>query len=159
MYCHSIQGVGGTIGPDFNDIYFNYTVLIIAGKMWNHGPKMWEVMKLENIPIPVFQNGEMCDIIAYMYHLNLKDAPGNIAKGKQLIVSKNCLSCHSINNQGSEIATDFTAMQKPNSPMAMVAAMWNHAPAMDERRAAGKLKWPELNGRDMANIYAYIQSL
>jgi hypothetical protein len=36
---------------------------------------------------------------------------------------------------------------------------WNHAPAMDKRRAAAKLKWPELNGWDMANIYAYFQSL
>jgi hypothetical protein len=50
-------------------------------------------------------------------------------------------------------------MQKPKSPMAMIAAMWNHAPAMDELRAAAKLRWPELNGRDMANIYAYFQSL
>ncbi len=160
MHCHSIQGVGGTIGLDFNDIYFNYTVLIIAGKMWNHGPKMWEIMKLENIPIPIFQKGEMCDIIAYMYHLNLEDAPGDIAKGKQLIVDKNCLSCHSINNEGSEFAKDFSLMQKPSSPIAMIAVMWNHAPDMEERRSAAKLnKWPHLNGRDMANIYAYIHSL
>lgn len=132
---------------------------MIAGKMWNHGPKMWNAMKLENIPIPVFQKGEMCDIIAYMYRLNLEDAPGDIAKGKQLIVDKNCLSCHSIDNEGSDLAKDFATMQKPNSPMAMTAVMWNHAPAMEKRRAEAKLKWPELNGRDIANIYAYFQSL
>ncbi|MEE9572089.1 MAG: c-type cytochrome [Candidatus Neomarinimicrobiota bacterium] len=127
--------------------------------MWNHGPKMWEAMKLEDIPIPVFQSGEMCDIIAYMYRLNLEDAPGDVEKGKRLINDKKCLSCHSIDNEGSDLAKDFTAMQKPNSPMAMTAVMWNHGPDMDELRATGKLKWPELNGRDMANIYAYIQSL
>jgi cytochrome c2 len=159
LHCHSVQGAGGTVGPDFNDLYFDYTVLMIAGKMWNHGPKMWEAMKLENIPIPVFQRGEMCDIIAYMYRLNLEDAPGDAGKGKQLIVDKNCLSCHSVGSEGSDLAKDFTVMQKPKSPMAMIAAMWNHAPAMDELRAAAKLRWPELNGRDMANIYAYFQSL
>jgi cytochrome c2 len=160
LNCHSIQGVGGTIGPDFNDVYFNYTVLIIAGKMWNHGPKMWEAMKLENIPIPVFQKDEMCDIIAYMYYLNLKDAPGDIEKGKQLIVDKNCLSCHTTDIEDSDLAKDFASMSKLNSPMAMAAAMWNHAPAMEELRSAKKLKlWPQLNGRDMANFYAYIKSL
>ena len=159
LHCHSVQGAGGTIGPDFNDLYFDYTVLMIAGKMWNHGPKMWEAMKLENIPIPVFQRGEMCDIIAYMYRLNLEDAPGDVEKGKQLIDEKHCLSCHSINNEGSDLAMDFTVMKRSNSPMAMIAVMWNHAPAMEERRAAAKLKWPELNGRDMANIYAYFKSL
>jgi len=159
LHCHSIQGAGGTIGPDFNEVYFNYTVLMIAGKMWNHGPKMWAAMKLENIPIPVFQNGEMCDIIAFMYHLNLEDAPGDIGKGKQLINDKNCLSCHTINGEDSDLAKDFTTIQKPNSPMAMIAMMWNHAPAMEEQRAVKKLRWPQLNGRDMANIYAYFQSL
>ncbi|MEE9190030.1 MAG: c-type cytochrome [Candidatus Neomarinimicrobiota bacterium] len=159
LHCHSVQGTGGTIGPDFNDVYFNYSVLVIAGKMWNHGPKMWEAMKLENIPIPVFKRGEMCDIIAYMYRLNLEDAPGDIGKGKQIIVEKNCVSCHSINKEYSDLAKDFTAIQSPNSPMAMIAAMWNHAPAMEEQRAAARLRWPELNGRDMANIYAYFQSL
>jgi cytochrome c2 len=159
LHCHSIKGTGGSIGPDFNDVYFDYTVLMIAGKMWNHGPKMWEVMKLENIPVPVFQSGEMGDIIAYMYRLNLEDTPGDVEIGKRLIDDKNCLSCHSINNEGFDLAKDFTAIQKLNSPMAMAASMWNHAPDMDEQRIAGKLKWPELNGRNMANIYAYIQSL
>ncbi len=135
LHCHTIQGVGGSIGPDFKDVYFDYTVLIIAGKMWNHGPKMWKAMKSENMPIPIFQDGEMCDIIAYMYRLNLEDKPGEIEKGKQLVIDKNCLSCHAIDVKDSELVKSFESMQKPNSPMAMAAAMWNHAPAMEERRS------------------------
>lgn len=159
LHCHSVQGVGGNIGPDFDDVIFDYTVLMIAGKMWNHGPKMWEAMKLENIPIPVFQKGEMNDIIAYMYQLNLEDAPGNFEEGKQLIIDKNCLSCHSMDKKGSEIAKDFASIQKPNSPMSMIATMWNHAPDMEKRRTDTKFKWPQLNGRDIANIYAYFKNL
>ncbi len=159
LHCHSIQGVGGNIGPDFDDVYFNYTVLMIAGKMWNHGPKMWEAMKLENISIPVFQKGEMNDIIAYMYQLNLEDTPGEFEKGKQLIIDKNCLSCHSMDNEGAGIAKEFASIQKPKSPMSMIATMWNHAPDMEERRTDTKFKWPQLNGRDIANIYAYFQKL
>jgi len=159
-HCHTVQGVGGTIGPDFKNVNFDYTVLIIAGKMWNHGPKMWEAMKLENLPIPIFEKGEMCDIIAYMYRLNLEDEPGEIEKGQQLVIDKNCMSCHTKDAKSSELVKNFESMRKPNSPMAMAAAMWNHAPVMEERRSAAKLsKWPQLNGRDMANIYAYIQSL
>ena len=159
LHCHSINGEGGNVGPDFGEMDFNYSITQIAGNMWNHGPKMWKVMKEENISFPTFEKGEMADIIAYLYSLKLEDAPGNNEMGSQIVIEKECLSCHSVQGNGAEIAIDLATLEKMDSPLAMITAMWNHAPSMREKQMEKKLEWPKLNGRDMANLYAYFRSL
>ena len=159
FYCHAYKGAGGTKGPDFADLDMNHSVTEIAGDMWNHGPQMWAVMEKENLPQPIFKKGEMADVIAYLYGLKLKDAPGNPGHGKEIIQRKGCLNCHSIRGQGSDIAADFATLSDLNSLLQMITAMWNHAPAMQEKFAEKRLKWPEFTGRDMADIYAYLHSL
>lgn len=156
--CHAIRGVGGDIGPDYAEIDLNYSVTQIAGKMWNHGPKMWKTMEEKGIPVPTFARGEMADVIAYLYSIKLEDAPGDEARGKEIITSKNCLNCHALKGEGGDVAADLSEITL-ESPLAMIAAMWNHAPAMQEKLREKKLQWPTLSGRDMADIYAYLQAL
>jgi cytochrome c2 len=157
LHCHSIRGEGGTLGSDFIEIDFNYSITQIAGNMWNHGPKMWEIMKDEDISFPTFDKGEMADIIAYLYSLKLEDAPGDVEMGSQIVNEKGCLSCHSLQGNGSDIALDLAKLEEMDSPLAMITAMWNHAPAMREKQLEKKLQWPKFNGRDMANLYAYMR--
>jgi len=159
MHCHAFRGVGGTLGPDFAELNLNYSVTQIAGKMWNHGPKMWEAMKSEGITFPVFKKGEMADIIAYIYGLTLEDVPGDADEGKKIVTDMGCLSCHSLQGQGADIASDLAALGKMDSPLHMITAMWNHAPAMQEKFLEKDLQWPVFNGEDMANLYAYLNSL
>jgi cytochrome c2 len=133
--CHSIHDVGSTtLGSDFYEIDLDYSVTQIAGKMWNHGPKMWEVMKRENISVPTFE-------------------------GQRVVNEGKCLSCHVIDKKGIEISKDLTTLSKLDSPLAMITAMWNHAPVIFEKHKEKKLKWPKLNDRDIANIYTYLHSL
>ncbi len=138
---------------------FNYSITQIAGNMWNHGPKMWEIMREENISFPAFNKGEMADIIAYLYSIKLEDIPGDAEKGSQIVKEKGCLSCHSLQGEGSEIAADLVMLEDMDSPLAMITAMWNHAPAMREKQLEKELKWPEFNGRDMANLYTYLRHI
>ncbi len=159
LRCHSIRGEGGTLGPDFIEMDFNYSITQIAGNMWNHGPKMWEIMREENISFPAFNKGEMADIIAYLYSIKLEDIPGDAEKGSQIVKEKGCLSCHSLQGEGSEIAADLVMLEDMDSPLAMITAMWNHAPAMREKQLEKELKWPEFNGRDMANLYTYLRHI
>ncbi|MFQ5866154.1 MAG: c-type cytochrome, partial [bacterium] len=132
MRCHAFRGVGGNLGPDFGAIDLNYSVTQIAGKMWNHGPQMWEVMKREGVTFPVFEKREMADVIAYIYGLKLKDPPGDSEEGSRIIEEKACLSCHSLQGRGFGIAADLATLVVLDSPLAMITAMWNHAPAMQE---------------------------
>lgn len=159
LRCHSLQGTGSNLGPDFMDMNFNYSVTKIAGKMWNHAPEMWRLMEEEKISFPTFQRGEMADVIAYLYELNLKDEPGTVASGYNVIRGKKCLSCHSSQGKGGDLSKDLAAVKRFDSPLEMSAAMWNHASAMLEKRLEKKIQWPELTSRDMANLYAYLQSL
>jgi cytochrome c len=158
MHCHSFRGTGGNLGPDFDKVNLNCSVTQIAGKMWNHGPKMWEIMKREDITFPVFMKGEMADVIAYLYGLKLEDSPGDETAGQALLEQRKCLSCHSFQGQGSDIADDLADLVQLHSPLAMISAMWNHGAAMQEKLSEMKLIWPELTSKNMANLYAYLQS-
>jgi len=159
LHCHTLNSGGNSVGPSFNELDFNYSVIIIAGKMWNHGPKMWELMKQENITIPVFQPGEMCSVVYYLYNLNLQDEAGDAILGHRLILERNCLNCHSLDGEGNNLSVDFSTIKDVGSPVEMIAAMWSHAPAMDEKRIEKKMRWPKLSARDMANLYAYLSSI
>jgi hypothetical protein len=44
------------------------------------------------------------------------------------------------------------------SPLEMIVAMWNHAPGMKKKRIEEKVKWPELNDKQMAHLFAYLKS-
>ncbi len=159
LYCHAVAGTGGSTGPDFTEIDLDYSVTQIAGRMWNHGPAMWEFMENEDIAFPVFEAGGMADVIAYIYGLRLKDAPGDALQGHRIVSAKACLSCHALQGKGADIAGDLAKLDQMDSPLNMIAAMWNHAPAMQDQIQQRKLEWPKLTGRDMANVYAYLDSL
>jgi cytochrome c2 len=159
LRCHSIRGNGGNLGPDFNDVNLNYSVTQIAGKMWNHADKMWEIMKREGISFPVFEEGEMADIIAYLYGLKLEDAPGNVENGKRIVIDRGCLSCHTLQGKGANVSVDLASISDLNSPLAMICAMWNHSPAMQKRLLEKNLEWPEFTGVNMADLYAYLRHL
>jgi cytochrome c2 len=159
MKCHSFRKSGGTLGPDFAQVDFDYSVTEIAGKMWNHGPKMWVIMQEEGISIPTFEPGEMADLISYLYELQLEDFPGDITEGRTLVTERECLSCHSLGENGAAIAIDLAETGEIESSLSMITAMWNHAPKMKEVHLKKKLKWPEFNGRDMANLSAYLGSI
>jgi mono/diheme cytochrome c family protein len=158
MLCHSFRGVGGKLGPDFNEVDLNYSVIQIAGRMWNHGPKMWELMTTNDISIPVFEKGEMADVIAYLYSLKLEDNPGNVDIGQQIIVKRGCLSCHSLHGKGEDLSADLANLEIIATPLVMITAMWNHAPAMQKIHLEKNVKWPNLNGKDMADLYAYLRT-
>ncbi|HKJ68226.1 MAG TPA: c-type cytochrome [bacterium] len=159
LRCHTLQGTGGDIGPDFIEMDLNYSVTQIAGKMWNHAPKMWQLMEKEEIEYPTFQRGEMANMISYLYELKLTDEPGTVSAGSTVIQEKRCLSCHLLQGEGGNLSKDLAAIERFDSPLEMSAEMWNHAPTMLEKRMEKEIQWPALTSRDMANLYAYLQSL
>lgn len=155
-HCHSLHGSGSGLGPDVEDIDLNCSATQIAGKMWNHGPKMWEIMRRENIAFPAFEHGEMADVLAYLYSLELEDPPGNASRGEQLVHDKGCLNCHSLQGTGGDVSVDLATLEPIDSPLKMIAHMWNHAPGMREKQLEKNMKWPKLDAEEMANLYAYL---
>ncbi len=44
------------------------------------------------------------------------------------------------------------------SPIAIAAAMWNHGFAMEQEARSLGLPWPDLNGRDLADLVAFLRA-
>ncbi|NOY05983.1 MAG: c-type cytochrome [Chlorobi bacterium] len=157
--CHAVAGKGGTVGPDFTTVDFNYSVTQIAGKMWNHLPRMWEMMSSEKMAFPEFTEEEMADVISYLYALKLNDPPGDSKAGKKIVEQRNCLSCHSLRGTGSKDAPDLAKIGPLRNPVSLITKMWNHAPVMKKQLEKKSLRWPWLSGKEMTNVYAYLQSV
>jgi nitric oxide reductase subunit C len=64
--CHTLPGIGGTVGPDLTKAEKLKTPLEVVTEMWNHASTMEQKMLEESVEWPVFKGGEMADMIAYL---------------------------------------------------------------------------------------------
>ncbi len=67
--CHTLPGIGGTVGPDLTKAEMLNTPIEIVTEMWNHASTMEQKMLEESVEWPVFKGGEMADLIAYVFSL------------------------------------------------------------------------------------------
>jgi cytochrome c551/c552 len=156
--CHAIWGVGGTLGPDLVAVAGGKTFPQIAGLMWSHTPGMIEMMQERGIPRPVFEPGEMVDLIAYLYYLSYFDDPGDAGLGQAAFEVKGCASCHDIGPEIQAGRVPLNRFANCFSPLALARDMWNTAPEMRKAMAGRELPQSRLEGGDLANILAYINT-
>lgn len=155
LHCHSVNGEGGDIGPDFTSLDFSCSLTEIAGRMWNHGPRMWEEMEEEDVAFPSFTMAEMASTLAYLFELDLEDPPGDPRKGRHT-VETTCSRCHNEGEGG--MAPDLESLGGMQSPLEMIAQMWNHAPGMKDKHTERDMDWPKLDDRQMAHLFAYLSN-
>ncbi len=63
--CHSVGGAGGKVGPDLAKSH-PHPPTELMGQLWNHAATMEALMRVQGIPWPVFEEGEMADLLAYI---------------------------------------------------------------------------------------------
>lgn len=161
LSCHSIHGTGGKVGPDLGRADLRISFTEIAGRMWNHGPKMWEAMSSEKVPVPQFSETEMSDVLSYIYFSAIQEREGRPLKGELLIKEKGCNACHPVAGKGGDpnLAPDLARKSselKLNSPSKVITEMWNHIQPMGKRVEEMGMTWPTINSSEMADITAYI---
>ncbi len=83
-------------------------------------------------------------------------------RGRQLFVSKGCISCHSINGvggHGGATNLDANTLDPIMNPFDFAAKMWSAAPAMilaqEEELEDGQI---QLTGDELADIIAFVHS-
>ncbi len=155
--CHSIRGRGGKLGPDLAARGETRSVTDTAGDLWNHGGEMWTRMRGAGVERPIFAGNEMADLVAYLYFAKAVGQPGNRQAGKTLFVEKGCGRCHSVGG-GKGIGPDLRASRALNSPMSLIAAMWNHAGMMESAVKEKSLPWPKFEGDEMADLMEHLRS-
>ena len=154
MTCHSIWSVGGTLGPDIASRGAGQSFQQLASMFWNHTPRMVQLLKQKGRDWPALSEKEMADIISFLYYLKLLDRPGEARLGKQVFQEKRCDACHSL--QGGDLP--LVRFGSFVEPVSLTQAMWNAGPAMHERQQARGIAMPLFEGREMADLQAYIHS-
>jgi len=152
--CHSIWGAGGQIGPDLATAGADQTFQQIASMFWNHTPRMVELLRQKGQEWPTLTEKEMADIISFIYYLKLLDKPGDAAIGKQVFQEKRCGACHTLTGGALPIG-EYGAYV---STVALAEAMWNSGQTMRQTQQARGIAMPLFQGREMADLQAYLRS-
>lgn len=157
--CHGAEGTGG-VGPDFRRRRedFQGGLVQVTALMWNHGPAIWQKMAEMNIPFPPLADQEMADLVAFLYSLPYFDEPGNRGRGREVFERKGCAACHGASGRGGTGAPDLTKTLGAAPPIAIAAAMWNHGFAMEQEARSRGLPWPDLDGRDLADVVEFLRA-
>ena len=87
VQCHSVNGKGGSIGPDLGSIVDRgFTPASLAATMWNHAPKMWTAMRQQGVHSGVLTEKDAANLFAYFYSARFFEAPGDAARGSQNVL-------------------------------------------------------------------------
>lgn len=159
IVCHSVGGEGGKVGPELGRPGHHVSLTQFAALMWNHGPTMWARIKERGIQVPRLTGQDMADILAHLYVSHYFDRGASAGRGRQLVQSKGCLTCHSVRGKGGKISADFATSQVVGSSTALVAGMWNHSRYMEAEAQRREMAWPILTGQELADIARYLESL
>ena len=154
--CHSVQGVGGRVGPDLARRGLHWGLTEFAAAMWNKAPAMSAAMKARGIDVPQLGAGEMADIVAYLYAVQYFAESGDPEAGRRLLATRGCLECHSLAGQAGKRAPELSR-GSISSPAGVIAEMWSHS-ALMEAEGGAEAPWPTLSAEEIADITAFLQT-
>ncbi|MBI3401572.1 MAG: c-type cytochrome [Acidobacteria bacterium] len=153
--CHAIAGKGGHGGPDLGmrGREMARSVPDLAAMMWNHRQQMHAEFTRRGIPFVTFEGQEMADVVAYLYFVNYARVSGTPERGRA-IFARHCSACHT---QGEKhVGPDLSTAPGLDTPIGIIAAMWNHATRMEEQVRQRGLTWPRLAAGDTADLTAFL---
>jgi len=154
--CHSVDGVGGKVGPDLARVTRPRSFYDLATAMWNHLPRMVDRMRELRIARPGLSATEAGNLVAFLYTLNYFEPPGDRERGRQLFTEKRCIVCHQVNGVGGVVGPNLDSVAARGSPIAVTAAMWNHGPAMVAIMRAKHVERPTFTGIELRDLLAYL---
>lgn len=157
--CHSVQGVGGRLGPELVQMRRQWGLTQFAAAMWNKAPAMLEAMEAIGVPAERIGGGEMADLVAYLYFIEYFAEPGDSELGERLLFDKGCLSCHALSGSGGTEASDLARVGDIASPAALIASLWNHCVKLAAMPQAWQQEWPTFDAGEMANLTSFLEEL
>lgn len=157
VVCHGGTGGPNHNAPDLKVADLHRSAEAIAGAMWNHAGPMSATMREAGVGWPSFTTAELADLVAYIYFLPFADPAGDPARGAKVFSDRACAGCHGDGANLEVEAPNLAESAAVGTPAEMVAAMWNHAPLMREAILGEGLPWPELTGRDLRDLRAFLK--
>jgi mono/diheme cytochrome c family protein len=115
----------------------------IQAAIWNHVST-----RFKSRPSVTYE--EMCNLVAYMWSLG---PPGDPRRGQRLFSKKQCAACHSDGSNGAPALSD-----RDLTPVSVLAALWNHGPAMQADMNRKSLVWPRIGQSEIADMAAFLKT-
>jgi cytochrome c2 len=154
--CHSVNGVGGKVGPDLAKISRPRTFYDLAADMWNHLQKMSGKWQEFGITRPRLDAQEAANLVGFLFTLNYFDQPGNAEVGRKLFTEKKCVLCHTYHGSGGVVGPNLDHLSQFRSPIYVASAMWNHGPQMAEKMKEKGVERPSFTGNELRDLIAYL---
>lgn len=156
--CHTIDGQGGTGGPDLGRTREARSLYDLAADMWNHVPQMFARMRELGIGWPSLNRQEAGDLVAFLFTIDYFDPAPDTENGRRLFFDKRCVLCHQVGWVGGVVGPNLDYFAEYGSPIQIASAMWNHGPAMSEILSARGVERPTFTGSQLIDLIGYIGS-
>jgi mono/diheme cytochrome c family protein len=155
--CVTCHPRGGGEGPDLGRAAVARSVAEVSGTLWNHSYAMNDRMHARSLHFPIFEGTQMADLISYLYFLGFFAEAGDASRGATVFRERGCARCHE--EGAAEEVVNLSKSEAATDPVALSAAMWNHAPDMHELMADRSIAWPKFEAGDMADLAAYLRRM
>lgn len=158
--CHALRGEGGTLGPDLGmPPREPLSGAQLAGRLWNHAPGMWRAMRGLDIQPETLTEEEVADLFALLYSAGYLDRTGDPERGKDVLDSYRCLSCHRLKEASPGDAPALVRPDLYSNPVQLAQAMWNHVSSMMESMKQREMPWPLVGVQEMVDLCSYLRQL
>ncbi len=156
-HCHAVNGAGGKLAGDLSALDAAQAgVSQLAGSMWNHAPRMFELMRAEKMNLPALRPEEVANLFAFLNSAACVDGRGDPSRGQSLFETKGCVACHSVRGRGGKAGPDLAGVRAGENPVRWAQGMWNHAPDMRKPAGTAGVTRPRFDGRDMNDLLAFV---
>ena len=156
--CHVPRAQAG-VGPALEQLRRPQGVFALAGRLWNHAPGMFTVLKIADLQWPQISAVEMADLMTYLEADPARDSAPDLSKGQLVLLRKGCLKCHSLRGEGGRLAPDLSGQRASyDSAVAWAVRMWQHTPAMAAKAMEIGVLYPRFAEDEMLNLVAFLRS-
>lgn len=154
--CHSVGGVGGSIGPDLREVSAGNDLYGLSASLWNHLPDMALRMDALGIDRPALSARETGDLLAYLHMVGGSAGRGSPEAGNELYRDAGCIRCHRVGSVGGVIGPALDRIPKLRTPHGLAAGLWNHSGEMIPRMRAMGIPYPNLTAADLSDLQAFL---
>ena len=156
--CHASRGQPG-VGPALEELRRPQGAFVLAGRLWNHAPAMFTVLRMENLQWPQISAAEMADLMTYLEADPARDAAPDLSRGRVTLFRKGCLKCHTLRGEGGRLGPDLAAQGGAyDSAVTWSAKMWKHTPAMAAKAMEVGVLYPRFADDEMLNLVGFLRS-
>lgn len=160
MRCHSMGESSERKAPSLASVGMGRNLYELCATMWSHWSQMNAMRMSEKQERNPLTAGEFRDIIAYLYYLNYCSETGDAALGQEVFLKKGCSQCHALEplRSAKKSGRPVYEMGRFQAPVNLAVAVWNHGTSMIQSISKERMRWPEFQDREVADLVAFLRS-